>query len=441
MNPQKYYFSADSSSLFLEKRRVFQNGEMPIRSEEEKKKENPQDVEKAIKETHENLTTLRGKVEGGLRRFFGMEKQNPEQRREQILQSAEKLKSQLSAESLLMLEEIAPGTLQKLFVEEGGKINFSDNEEADDFIGLGDLLVSNPPFVQVTKSNGEVQIGSLQNGKRVGYFAKDGDYLEIHSGYSFQILAQPPESEKENFRDYELPAAGSLKKGRRDRVESISDMKRSEAKISEASLRKLNEIPPNERTRYFQNMSSHEMASLRSQFSGKQIEKFFQGKGVNTNMTQAGELKNAISAALSNVNSLSGLPALVNNFSGTENLTKILLQLSSHESGFRPFAVSSTGCIGFYQFNKGNAKNYRINPLNPTEATEGVLKLMIENMNFLSKKGFRGDDLAKRIIIAHNRGSGNVTGNIASIGKDKHGNPTGERFYGSVKNQKVNNIG
>ncbi len=441
MNTRKYFFSAAFSSLFLEQRRVFQNAEVPTRSEKEEKKENLQDIEKAIKETHENLMTLRGKVESGFRRFFGMEKQSPEQRREQILKSSENLKSQLSAESLLMLEEIAPGTLQKLFVEGGGRINFADNEEADDLIGLGDLLVSNPPFIQVTKPNGEVQIGSLQNGKRVGYFAKDGDYLEIHSGYSFQILTQLPESEKENFRDYEAPEEGILKNGRQNRIDIVSDIKQEKLKTTEGTLKKLNEIPANERAKYFQNMPSHEMANLRSQFSGKRIENFFRENGVDTSMTQAGELKNAISTILANTNSLPGLPGLVNTFSETENLTKTLLQLSSHESDFRPFAVSSTGCLGFYQFNKGNAKNYGINPMNPIEATEGVLKLWIENMNFLSKKGFRGNDLAKRIIIAHNRGAGNVTGDIASIGRDKYGNPSPDKFYSSVTNQEVDKIG
>lgn len=130
---------------------------------------------------------------------------------EKIFSLAEKFKSELSVSHLLMLEDIVPGSLKKLFTKEAEgarqEIDFGGNHKAESIIGLGDMLDVSQTYVCVYDArSGQYEYGvrSIKNtslGRRPAYTdMKTGKYIEIFDGYRVEeVSKETVTSEIEDF--------------------------------------------------------------------------------------------------------------------------------------------------------------------------------------------------------------------------------------------------
>lgn len=118
-----------------------------------------------------------------------------------IIEKAEKFKSTLSVSHLLMLENIAPGSLKKLYTKkaegERQEIDFAGNNKAQALIGLGDMLELSQTYVMVYDTRtGEWEKGvrGIKNtslGKRPAYInSKTGSYIEVLNGYKVEEISK-----------------------------------------------------------------------------------------------------------------------------------------------------------------------------------------------------------------------------------------------------------
>jgi hypothetical protein len=98
-----------------------------------------------------------------------------------------------------------PAELQKLFLDaKTGKIDFNGNADAENNIGLGDLLEPSQVWVKVEGVLGKRSFA----GKKVGYLNSAGNYLPIFGGEKVELLADKDvtESEKKSYEKI-VPAA------------------------------------------------------------------------------------------------------------------------------------------------------------------------------------------------------------------------------------------
>jgi len=199
-----------------------------------------------------------------------------------FFQHAEKFKESLSASHLLSLGEISrymtkdleikTNVLENMYVRDrqpsekeqpitSGKMDFKENQKAEDKIGLGDFLTAS--YVMVKKTDGTVQFGSLQERHRGGYWEinetgekKEGDdYLEVYQGYEFTAfynytdfksayLQHNSEKEEKNinqYNSYQKPAIESLEKTHRKWQEEVSE----EENWSQEAQKKLEKLGVN----------------------------------------------------------------------------------------------------------------------------------------------------------------------------------------------------
>ncbi len=399
--------------------------------------------------------------------------------KQEILEKAIKLKEKLGVDHLYMLEKIAPGSLKQLFAQ-NGKVDFGNNRAAEQEIGLGSLLQQNqPPYVMVKKPNGVIQFGKRTIGKdnrgtKEGYWeiGGTGDYLEILNGYEFQSFSTLAEmqalheeySKKAVDDDFimrtdistektppSLPTEQESNQAYSNRLNMVIQEKREADEI-------LKSIGIESKKKYsksdsvldaLRKLTPEKINQIRRSGSGeKKLKEILRQKKRGGRQ----ELKNALDEGVkqSEIQKMNGGNELLQVFGGIENLKSWLLGLAKHESGFNSLAISSTGCSGYFQFNKRNSEAFHINPFRAEDSVRGVIRLWCENAKSLKEstayKNFLqnpNDEVARQkavklIVIAHNRGVPAIKrGDYME--KDAYGNPTGDNFYASVRKMKKNN--
>lgn len=361
------------------------------------------------------------------------------------------------------IEEKAPGALKALFAPDGN-VDFGKNNLADRLIGLGDILNDEVQYVQVwDKGAKEPRMGVraiivTKNGmRRWGYRDRDtktGAYLEIHNGYRFQelnkdnIATEPTGNQEPQSATPENADVRTDWRNYAAHLENISHNIEKYKQTGEAAEHSM-------LADFFQALNLGEKPSKEAiadalfKANGSTINQLYRQYGraelvdliidLGLEKDCAKELQEAITAkARAMQNGSREEQELLAVFGGEKEFTTWLYGLSLHElGGGNVFNISPTGCVGPYQFTWSNSQGglgLPFNPFNPKEATDGVIRLMLQNFDSLKKAGFPKDTFRKVIILAHNHGAGAVIAQINDLNaiQGAHGNPDGVGFYEKV---------
>lgn len=298
-------------------------------------------------------------------------------------------------------------------------------EEHERMIGLGDILMDpDIRLIKIKKRNGTeftAKRGVSNNGRVSFLYAEDvpalnkkkGDYVATFTGDQFKIMEHSdnietvPSENRDALARYIENLNSEEAQRRETQREYFSSLHYSHHNIRHiletiGIAEKLDIENPEKLTgrqviEWFQNLSAEELIDVRRKIPPSNLRILFRETGLN-NYSQKEELVKEINQQ---VNKLAEDHVLISIFETKENLIDGITRVAAVESGFKPFNWSRTNCMGFFQFTKGNTERLKINPLNPKEAVEGLLKLWESNQ----KSGATTSDL---LFAAHYRGTGGM---------------------------------
>jgi len=317
-------------------------------------------------------------------------------------------------------------------------------EEHEYKIGLGDILVD-PSIKQILVKTSDGKIVYAERGVyngRVG-FGVNGQYLATFTGDKFRIVTNTYLSREDYEKNLKTEDDARVQDSETYVRESAGKVftPEDEAKLAEImkqynipGLENMGQIDSSKLISFFQNVSGKELLAIRSKVGWEKLKAIFRSTGLQS-VVQGKELAAAardyVDGALNNDDDV------VKIFGGKEEFKKVLIKLSKHESGWRPFNWSCTGAMGFYQFIESTARNFiNYNPLNPKQAVEQVHKLMKANVA-------QGCTTPQAILTAHNRGAGAVrqyASNMENLPRDRWGNPAGLGFYRMVMGAPISQV-
>ncbi len=312
-------------------------------------------------------------------------------------------------------------------------------EEHERMIGLGDILMDpDIKLIKIKKRNGTeftAERGVSKTGRVSFLYAEDvpslnkkkGDYVATFTGDQFKIIDTADNKET-------IPSENPAELTRYiEKLNSEEAQRKENQRESQASLEYshdnihhiLETIGIAETTdnltnkqviEWFQERTHIQIIEIRREVHPSNLRRLFKETGLD-NYSQKEELINEIRRQ---VNDLDENHDMLSAFGEKETLIDGMIRVAAVESGFRPFNWSRTNCMGFFQFTKANTENLKINPLNPKEAVEGLLKLWEGNY----KSGAKTPEL---LFAAHYRGTGKMedergteyADKIASINPDE----------------------
>jgi len=241
---------------------------------------------------------------------------------------------------------------------------------------------------------------------------------------SIQAYTQEQEtSAKERFKQ-------RIKAEEKEIQTSWQEMKERNADLVEALNLNVENVVQNDVANKISQLSPSDFAVLRRKYGGRQLSKKLKALGLD-DLDKTSPLVKAVNIEVEKAVSDKRLVKVLNVFGGKEAMKNVLMKLATHETAgppIRPFNWSSTACMGYFHFNLGNTKNYKINPTNPAEAVRGELMLMADNLDYLKGKTSVNPQM---LLGAHNSGVGNALRNRSA----GYGNPKPTEFARIVMNK------
>ncbi|MBI5414008.1 transglycosylase SLT domain-containing protein [Candidatus Peregrinibacteria bacterium] len=352
-------------------------------------------------------------------------------------------------------------------------------------VGLGDILPIKYKFVRVWKEGSDVPIwgrrgsGEFRGQNRNGYVDESGKYIPIVNGDRFEPFERLPSSPSvakvgetpqnslgipapfATLKETDFPDAAKEQELREKYANSLEEDELLQDYFSEDN-RNIDvfttqytkdhpgyEFPKNVMTRIrlvedfvkpgerledkIPTLSSVDILQMRKDWGGWEVmESVFKSTKI-LHIEKSAEVKSKIATA---VDSLPNENNLVHLF-GKEDLKAVMIAIANNESGFQPFEISTTGCMGIFQFNRGNTEDLHLNPFNIDSSIEGFLKLWEANYNYheneLSKTFTLTENLQDALIVSHYAGVGRTLKSQwhegPSLGKIDPNNPQSLNDY------------
>ncbi|MFA5947610.1 MAG: GDSL-type esterase/lipase family protein [Candidatus Gracilibacteria bacterium] len=317
--------------------------------------------------------------------------------------------------------------------------------EHDHKVGIGDILVD-PKVTRIIIFKGGRYIEAerkINEKGRIGFHdVKTGKYVCTYTGDKFRILDNNEDLGDTKTPEYKTKYINKLNEENiareKNREIYYDNIYENQVAVSDALFNIFNvdilNATNGEIIKTLTSAPAEKFIEFRNKIGWKDLKKFFKETGI-INYFQKDELSKEIKTQ---VNKLPNENSLITSAGSKKVLIEILMKLAAYESGgYKPFNWSSTGCMGFFQFNMGNTDNYKINPTNAADAVKGELMLMEDNNKIL--EGATMDEL----IVAHNRGAGNAKKykeDPSSIEGDIYGNGPAEKYIASIKGTDPNNF-
>jgi hydrogenase maturation factor len=392
---------------YIEKRKQDLKNKVNTHPEIQVKKRNEEKTAK--KESAESRTKLEKNVEH-------------EKKLTAIREKAEKFKSKLSVEHLWMLEDIAPGTLRKIFTKngEGKEIDFAGNSKAESIIGLGDILSVSQTYVKVyNKRTGEFVYG-IRGTKSTSHRGvgtpsyinmKTGKYIEILDGYTVENISKDEATDQityfnkniknnlyhkdkvldggatpENITINETAKKSLRNTYRTKKEEAIKFVKEAFETNDKEKIKKTLEV-----------MTGEDFRTLISVVGKEKFRKAITAVGLDKESIGKTKVRDALKENIAF------------EFKGTNSAEKndiytMLYAVIQHENrgeDFKQFAISKSFAMGVGQILMGNTYKYKKNPFNVKDNLNVSVQLFKDNYSRARKRGMDHKKALKRAVMEY----------------------------------------